>query len=571
VYSEAVTILVPRLTVEAYDPVAEPVFIDGADSAFGTPPRHWAKENENVYSTEYVWPLRFPTDEQYTTRAGETELFQVFEDEVLLRGYRDPFDVRFLTNKKLVLIAPETWGLAGAYSTIAELDPLFSQGPPINPEIKADAPAPGRVVYNPSEKKLYIASASSGSPETHQYAIPIIPHLFTLAAKNIAIKNLIFTHAAGYAIEADNADSGSIEGCLFTNTHFAVSVKNTRAFSIRNNVVSEDGFWEKYSSADVAGTVYEASAIAVDSAVSAEEIVIENNIIRGAPFFITPCQGKLVIAGNIIARSVFGLFARQFLEKGDQSAYVSTLEVRNNIFHHLDGGINLPVKIPSGANILMYRNCFYLASVSRGAEQTGQQHLPNVAFYHNTVVVAGDAVLRPFPNLLGADVRYLNNIYEAKNLLYSIFVDTGEGTPHPIAFGPLLSYNLLFSAQDASAPWATFEMQGETYLYRKIRRSVPTVKAGDPNSGQPVFARNEPLETILFYHNTFDLTGPVDVGSLYKDGAQSFYEQARAKLLVHFTLHEKSPARNIGRLLPPELPDTVSAADKKPDLGALEF
>jgi parallel beta-helix repeat protein len=568
VYHEAVEITTPRIVVEAWDPAAEPVIIDGADQTFLNTAHVWEPMNENVWSTDYQWPLDPPGDEEYSTPTGTANLFQVYEDGTLLRGYRDPFDERMLRTKKPLRPFGADYGLAGAYASVAELDPLFRAGRPVSHEIKPEITRTGRFLYDASQKKLMVWTAGGDAPVAHEYAIPVLPHLVTIKAPNVTIKNIILKHATDYAIDAAEADGGTIEGCTFSNAHFAISLARTRDFTITNNVIEEHGFWERYSSYDVAGTLYERSAVSVEPTTDGRQITVENNIIRGTPFTLSPLPGKLSVSLNVIAYSVFGLFSPRYPQK---AGFAFELEIHDNIVHHLDNGIGNSFVPDDRGRILMYRNCFYLGAAAFETGQTEGPFLKNVVFYNNTVILAGETPQTPFPNILGSPVTAFNNLFYARNILFTIFVDTGEGTPSPVIAGPLLSASLFFTPSDGGGELLTFRMQDATYVYKK---ATPPDGSADNAAGKnpaKLFSHDMPLADIEFFHKEFNNGNPIDSNLIYKNTAAEFIKVYRIGLLSPFLLFAKSPARDIGRKSGSDLPDSLLIEDGKIDIGAVEF
>ena len=313
-YREAVTIAKTGLVLEAFDPVGEPVIIDGADPVLLEAALAWEPVADGVYRTGYVGRSRFrmiPCTHAGVVQACCSRFMKIGP---LLRGYRDPYDERYYQDKKLVFFTGDTFGLAGPYCEVAQLDPAFRRLASTWSEQSGFRETGGRFYYDAIAKQLYIAPASGGDPAGNRYEIPVLSNLVYLAASGITLRNLIFEHSAGYAVYSDQAEGGRVEGCVFKNAHFAVAIRDTSNFPVTGNYIEEIGFYDRYSRLDASGTMYEKSSLAVEESgavalgAPGDGIVIAGNIINGTPFFIPWTSAKLTVRDNLAAFSIFGLF-----------------------------------------------------------------------------------------------------------------------------------------------------------------------------------------------------------------------------------------------------------------------
>lgn len=564
-YHESVTVSKAGLVIEAFDPVAEPVIVDGSDQSLTENPLAWESAEEGIYRADYEWPLTLPDEAAYSTRGGEGALLQVYEDGSLLRGYRDPFDERYYAKKTLVFFETDTYGLAGPYSGIEQLDANDRKT-----DESFSRAAEGRFWYDSPNKKLYVAPAAGKNPSESSYEIPVLNTLFFLTAERITLRNLVLTNAADYAVQAENAEGGTVESCFFKNVHFAVALKKTEFFVVRDNVVEERGFYERYAPFDVTGTMYEKSAIALleedDNAQTDADtgILVTGNILRGVPFFIPPVKGRLVVENNLISYSVFGLFAStMFWSK--QGGLVGSVEIRNNVLHHLDGGIGSP-RTATGGGIICLRNCFYLDASVLPENEPRDAPPGGLVFFQNTLAFAGGAQNKILPFAGAAGMTSVNNLYYVSSFAYKVFVDNGSGDPWPVLFGPQLFHNMFVTPPAAGFSYGTYTQQDELYVYQRIAESG---EAADQAPG--IFAFAPELETVEYFNETFDPPGPIEIEEVFGNGLARYCQTYFLRIQAVFNLDEKSPARDNGRDLPADCPDDTEIADEKPDLGAREL
>ncbi|HEQ71950.1 MAG TPA: hypothetical protein ENN69_05630, partial [Spirochaetia bacterium] len=485
VYHESVLIETAGLTLEAYDPLAEPVRIDGADQSLAQAPLLFESRGDGVYAAPYDWPGALLTDRGYSTLRGEGDLFQVYEDGELLRGYRNPFDRRFWRGGQPVRLGTERYGLAGPYASPNELfqakENDCTQDDALAPAVKPQFSTTGRYFYSSEEKLLYVLPARAGDPSAHHYAIPVLPTLIRINAPGVILKNLIFSHTLDYAVTAEHADRGLIDGCCFVGTHYAISIQDTAEFTVAHNVIEEHGFWERYNAADILGTRYGKSCLAIVTSRKEEVITVADNIIRGTPFFFIPQAGRINFSGNIVSYAVLPLFS----ETPGGSITPATgqdIRVAGNVFHHLDQGLARGRTPGFGGAVRVYRNCIYLPDESLRGISPAAEKTAGLVFYHNTCVFAGDNERRIFPFLPDGVSRSFNNLFYARSFDYTVFVDRGEGRPAPILAGPLLDYNFYSEPLQSGEAIASLFVQGEPYLY------LTTSRVGSAKSTARVFA-----------------------------------------------------------------------------------
>jgi hypothetical protein len=566
-YAEAVKVATGGLTLEAFDPVNEPVYLDGADQAFLDAKPVWEPAGGGVFKAAYEWPFTPPSDAEYSNPDSGTYVFQVYEDETLLRGYRNPFDRRFQKNRMPVRFPDGRYGLAGAYASPGEI--AAGPGEKGGRDSKPDPERAGRCYYDRANAALVLAPAA-GEPGAHRYAVPVIPSLLTIRASGTIVRDLVFTHSLDYAVSLDAADGTVINGCYFRNCHFAVRAGRTSDLAVRNCVIIENGFRERYSGEDAAGTLYERPTIALDPAAPDQKILLENNVIKGAPFTLAPGRGAVTVRDNAVSDSIFGLFAPRYLASTADNDFDSRLEITGNVFHHLDGGIVFPSRPDRRLELFLYRNCIYLAASSGFARADAGEPGPHCAIYNNVLAFAGSDLQRPLDGWLGGNQAAFNNLFYAENVEYAIFAATGSGNPYPVVGGSVLGDSLYLTPQAEAAGVGEVRLRNALFLYARVRgaSAVPPVGAAKK---APCFAQGRPLTDKAFFDGQFDPLVLVGTGPVYRDGAASFCKAFRERLFAAFLLDAKSPARGRGRPIDDALPGGAGSVDRNPDIGARDF
>jgi len=151
-YHETITINKDDIIIKAFDLLKPPV-IDGADQTFGQP--SWEHVRGNVYRTAYKWYKEQLTPGQFNSYGGgeyaDSIPMQVYEDDVLLRGYAGSF------------VEYGNSGYGAPYSDINDLDPMNPMFLP-SQWYKQDIRIPGRFMYREQEGTLYVWSAAEDDP-----------------------------------------------------------------------------------------------------------------------------------------------------------------------------------------------------------------------------------------------------------------------------------------------------------------------------------------------------------------------------------------------------------------------
>ncbi|MBN1525146.1 MAG: hypothetical protein JW904_11715 [Spirochaetales bacterium] len=573
IYYETINISTPGITLEAFDPIAETVIIDGSDDYFYEVPPLWSLLETGIYTASYDWPLPLLEDEEYT-KAGEDQaekpgLFFVYEDDILLRGYRSPYAPLPPKKYKKQLYGDE-YGLGGLYTSPADFSASDSFVA-VSETGKNDF-LQGRFAYDADKKIIFIHTADNKPPSGHEYHIPVKKHLVYITADNVKIKNIVFRYAASYAILIENCSQTNIDQCIFNPTHLAVAVRNSPNSRITNNFIGQKGFWEQYTSQDIIGTRFEASTISIDSSSASDGTEISRNIINGAPFFITPARSKYSVHDNIAAYSPLGVWGTARLANS-ASTLNTTISVYNNIFHHFGMGIQIPPFFSYRGKLYMYRNYFYFSTQKKWETETHARPvlLENFYFYNNTVVVAGDEFQEIVPTPIAADVFYQNNLFYAKNILYRYFVGAQQGQ-YPLALTPQLGKNIYCGPLEFNNTFSEFQYRDDHYLYIKtdLKKQQPKVKEIKENTSG-VFEHYFPLEEESFYNSEFDTFRSVTTKSMKENGWENFFTKYWDALASRFQINAESIARNKAENFQHILPDSLIISDELPDIGADEF
>lgn len=573
-YHEAVVIETDGLVIEAFDPLAEPVIIDGADRSFAETPLEWEEISDNVFRADYVWPLKLPDEETYTTRGGEGSLLSVYENGRLLRGYRDPFDTRYFKGKSLRYFAQDSYGIAGPYSGINQLDDTDRESGGNLDRNSMPRTAPGAFFYDANRGQLFISPQADEAPAECLYEIPVLENLFLVRAANLTLRNLVLTNPVDYAVVCENADRGKIEACVFTNAHAAVLLKSTVDFTISNNLITENGFYEHYGSFDISGTLYEKSTIAFipgDSGRPAQAttgIVITGNVIRGTPFFLPLLPLKVSVSRNLITYSAFGVFASTSPAQTSPASLEGEYTVSANVFHHLDGGLNFPAAPAGSGSLHCFRNCFYLDGESLPLRAAKAVSSATVFFYHNTLVFAKNNQERILPLTEESGVFSQNNLYIGQSMLYTVYVDDGSADPAPLVSCPQLSSNIYLMPSQPADFYGDFTMEDGMYVYK---RRLSAESAPSAPAAIEIFQNEPAFTTAVFFSDEFDPLVTIESDVYIATGVGDFCDNYFDMVQAFFTPGADSPLRDNAPVLPSGYPDIVDVPDNRPDLGALEY
>jgi copper-binding protein NosD len=586
VYKETVVVKKENITIEAYDLKYEPVFLDGSASIpTGTA---WSHVQGKIYKTTYKWPWKSLTDDEVTSWRidpgkyflGEklTPLLQVFEDEELLRGYRNKKDPKYLKNT-------DRKYLTGAYKNLDELDPMQSRGSlPWNLS-KPDIRIPGRFMYDDKINELYVWSAKEDTPGKHSYRIPTQPFIFLIQAKGVVLRNLVMSYSAICAVVMENSDNSIIENCFFINNNYSIYAKKTNGLRVRRNFIQTKGYWERYHYEDSKMTLLGNIQIYIDAKAdftSMKDCEIYENTMSGGGYLIIIFSQDSKIYRNILSHSThLCISPRPYKTKNKNEKF--NLQVFQNIFHHNDqlcigfNGVNY-------GPLWFYRNIVYASwCFSKGGGGTFNDSSPKVFVYNNTMAFMGRIIGHWYKNSpVKKQHVYRNNIFHIKwsklkgfdMARYFKRAAFENWQYFPFVSGPDFDYNLYCSPEPESQK--IFEILTtqikQTYRKEDFSRMIANLQIEQHGfQKDPMFQKREIFYSTAMSKLNLDAFSRMDYRIVMKLGYDKLFNENFEKLYKDFALSEESPAIGMGALLPSEWPDLNAGKNNKQDIGALEF
>lgn len=582
VYRETVSITKNGITLEAAKEKGEAI-LDGSDPAFAKNAR-WIHVKGRIYKTKYKWPHRQPTDEEFTRYGGGSGIghipMQVYEDGIILRGYRNKRDERFFEGHKLKKMG-DGGVIAGAYSELEQLDPQKSRGRLPKDWIKKDIRVPGRFMYDEKNGELYIWSAKEDDPANHKYEIPALINLIKINAKNVKVKNITVKNSAGRAIEVKNSSGVAIEDCFLINNRYPVRVEASRDLTIRGCFIQERGLWERYWYDDMKTTIMHGAAISLNKA---DNVKIFDNTIAGCYAGVRTKGQNIKIYNNIISYCVStGINATDVKVGSVPSDFKYNLQVFNNIIHHVDLNGAIAVSFVAYGPIWFYRNIVYCSAfLSKNGAMKQENALGKTYFYNNTVALIKNIITHPYIYPCGKSDVYANNIFYVKYIRWENYYAYHKKTWEffPFKNGPVLDYNIYWmplpeKPKDEDLRIAFIglkDKKGKSYKrdeFDQMRKDMDIEPHGF--QAEPGFKNSEALE------HADVKTFKIDELSLmnYKDVRAKKYAKVFKKtfydLYNFFAIKKDSPAIKKGMKLPDDWPQLGITKDAHPDIGAYEF
>lgn len=559
------------LTIEGADPLNPPV-LDGADQDFNP---SWTHVQGNIYKTPYTWYTNQISDEDFTAaRGGMYRDFegvywapmQVFEDGILLRGYRNRWDPDFPS------------GVGGAYRTIDELDPQNDDGSLPSERTKDDLRIPGRFLYDEANNELFVWGANEDNPSSHEYSIPNLVFLMRIDAPNTIIRNFVIKNAGAYAITIEDSDNAVIENNYFINNIQSLVAKRTDNLIIRNNFIQTKGFWERYWYDDCKQTILWTHAIVIATD-DTNYCQIYNNTIHGTySAFLIPSP-NMKIYNNIVSNAM-----STHVSTGDyQGTELYNLEVFNNIFHHVDDN-SIGVSNQDFGPAWFYRNLFYACKYFNkdgGSVLSGSQG--KSYFYHNTVALSAGISHHPYIYPPNKNTFYRNNIYYMKYRdTYERYWNYAEKDPalgwdfFPFDNGPDSDYNLYWEVHpnDDNDGIAYMYSTDEGRHYQPGDFSLMQLETELDMKGleaDPLFEKKNEFISIDVKNIKYDTFSTMDYKDVITNGYENLFGTHFKGIWDTFKLSQESPAINKGTTLPTGWPDNVEVNDGNPDLGAIEY
>jgi parallel beta-helix repeat protein len=564
VYNEELLVNIPNITIVGADADNPPV-IDGSDQTFLSSHHTWKKVSGHIYKTDYSWPHKQLTDEQFTEYSGgigETRVaLQLYEDGELLRGYRNRHDPDYVGYN-------QDSGISGAYRNLTELNPVNDNG--LLPQYlrRPNIKIPGRFMYKEDGHQLYVWCADESTPEGKKYNIPIRTHLVKINAKGVKLKNLVIRYSGGYAISLNNSDNVIIDHCYLDNNIYGIYVLNSKDVTISNNLIRIKGLWNRYWYDDVKATALGSYMIKVDGFALSIRCQIFNNIIYGSYGILAGGQ-KMRIFHNIISYSPSVLInASEINEsRGVPPAYDHDLSIYDNILHHADFS-SIAVSFVSKGDIWFYRNLVYEVKyfIKDGTSYKSQiesESRGKKYFYHNTVVGLDSLIHNPYKYAVNKKTVFRNNIFMSRVHLYTFYNESINY--FPFTAGPDSDNNLM---------WITSRDDiGEFQI------SPQSIKYYHNNEFQS-FTRDTGLETHSMFVepgldnlnimelNAIDTVSSKNIHDFITYGYDSVFQASFSSIHDKFTLSGHSKAIDKGVNLE-AYPDYIDADHK--DIGALEL
>jgi parallel beta-helix repeat protein len=605
IYNETIIINKKNISIEAYDLKNETVRIDGALKI--EKKREWEPVSNNIYRTRFKWPWRRLSDMEITSSSAPISkclsgdfpipMMQVYENGVLLRGYRNKYDEKYMQGKKTRLYLNRNI-LAGSYENIEQLNPSLSGGKLPHRGIRRDIRIPGRFLHNKKEENLYVWSAEENNPANNSYDIPITPCLFIIKSPGTVLRNLVISHAATCAVVMENAKDSIIENCFFINNHNAIYARKSDNLTIRKNLFQNKGYWERYWYEDTKLTRLANVQIKLDAKgdfTSMKNCKIYENTMRGGAYLIISYPQNTKIYRNILSHMTnLGISARNIDTQHPAEKY--NLQVFENIFHHADQlcvGLNSVNRGPA----FFFRNIAYASycfSKGTGAlkKYSGNQAqgTPRVFVYNNTMAFMTRIIGHWYKkHPVKKEEIFKNNIFYMKSQKY-LFKKTKKGLfdislyfksgyhdnwqYYPFNDGPVLDYNLYWTQEADNHEIFSVRTKKINEKFTKKDFLLMTQKMQIEQHGfqkDPLFLNKKEFDATLTEHLKLDTFSDMDYREIIKHGYEKLFNENFEKIYGKFALSAKSPAIDAGEKLPASWPDLNGTKDAKPDIGAIEF
>ena len=590
VYDETVTISKQNLTLEAYDANNPPVLNGGRTISSA-----WTDMGNNIYRADFTWSRTQPTDAEFTIFGGGKDgksALQVYQDGVLLRGYRNRHDSRYWDdNPPTPSAAYIDSGYSGGYREDSDLIPandLLGLYPPLY--MKQEIRVEGRFRYDKDNGKLYVRTPGLDSPDNHTYTIPEKFNLVivTSTGDNVKLSNLILKYSSGFAVLVDGATGFTVENCYFINNHYAVYLKGQcNDAVIRNNFMQEKGLWERYWYDDAKSTLLWGNTIDLEDFYSTG-IEIYNNVLYGSYSAILAYGTGTKIHDNIFSHSLSALINASEYRPNAGTAY--NLQVYRNIMHHNDECGAIGLSFFQTGPLYFYRNIIYRCHTlnKAGSDALHPNDNGDKYIYNNTIVMTSGVVNHPYSVPACSNTQYRNNIFHMRFHNYegyfSYLKNRTDCSPvdwnyNGFPNGPDSNYNLFYMKPYNSGyvRISMFENTSEQLSYNMNQFETMCSYTGlDTNSLQayPGMTEQSVFDTADVYSSDVENYDPLSTMN-YTDiiaggGYAKLFQTAFDKLYSKFRIDETSLAKNRGTAIPAGWPDCVTVKDGKTDLGAFE-
>lgn len=562
-YHETVTVDKKGITIAAFDPSRPPV-IDGADQSLGR--LNWEHVQGKVYRARYAWYKSQLTAAEFDRYGGGKSphhiAMQVYEDSILLRGYVGSFTDY------------HNWGYGAPYTRISQLDPTSTSFYP-DSTMKPDIRIPGRFLYDEVNEDLYVWSAASDNPDSHEYSIPVLENLLVLKAPEVTIRNLVLQYSAGYAVVVeDGADAAQVLDCFLVNDMYAVYVKHANDVLIARNFIQQRGMWERYWYYDCKNTVLWAHSIDLYEEDHNRRTEICGNVIHGNYSAMYVCSNT-EIHDNILSHC---MSTHINVEPTSTDVYVY-----GNAFHHIDDN-SIGVSQQQGGPIWVFRNLFYdCRALNKAGANTRDAAQGRCYFYQNTFALGAMVAHHPYDYPVYGNHVYRNNIFHlAYRGTFEQYWSYTRKAPSldwdffPFENGPDADYNLYWEVnpRDGNEGIAHFCYEGGAhtqYAFEEFDRMQKETGL-DPHGWQadPVFRGKLALEDPNVEVLPYDMLSLMDYIEILPEDLTYWLGLQFHRFFNLFGVEAASPAVESGIQLPAEWPDVTQARPAHPSLGAWE-
>ncbi len=542
-----------------------PPILDGADPNFNP---QWEHVEGKIYKTDYDFYRPLVTDDEFTELHGGSALnrvpMQVYEDEEFLRGSRNKKDPDF----------PTQYNVAGHYTTLDQLDPSLDE-PETLPSTK-DIQIPGRFLYNESAKELYVWPADEDHPSNHEYKIPNTLRLIYIWRSNdTLIKNLVITHSEGYAVYYLSSNNAVFENNYLVNNLYPLLTSNVNNFTVRNNFVQINGFWERMWYEDAKSTILWTHQIDINGGSNTN---IYRNLVTKSYGNVRLDTNDAMLHDNLISRAMsINLNLGQY-----NFSKPANLTVYNNIVHTVDdNSVGLSNSAMNGTYI--YRNLFYnikyLTKEGSNVPIKGNE----VYFYNNIFAFMTRLIHHPYYYPVYGGNIYRNNIIYSgaggsEEYYWGYIKNEADWDFTPFVDGPDTDNNLFwerYGERDPPSMIAYFYYDGGAhYLYRFDEFAKMQDEIGIEQNGlqeDPLFVNREEFKIVnprpeLTYDSLSDRDYREVVGNF-----DQIFDEEFSKIMSKFELEQNSPAVDRGEVLPEAWPDYVEYSGSAPDIGIREI
>jgi len=579
-YNESVTINTEGLTLTGADPSNPPV-LDGSEQSFNPA---WTFVQGNIYKTPYVWKLDGVEKEHLTTSqylngggGGKSEVdIQVYEDSKLLRGYKS------MTESSTPGSSSGCTQKFGAYDNISYLDPSkdsWARYP--STSRKSNLQVPGRFMYDNNTNELYVSTENGDTPQNHFYNVPSIFNLMKINSANVKVKNIVFQYSSGYALVLNSAENLSFENNYMTNNQYSIMVsRGSSNLKIRNNLIQNKGWWEKYWYYDCkqGGTcgdeigIFWSGALECMLGGASSNAEISGNVIMGyySPIF-WDCKNAR-IHDNIMSK--YTSVINFFIYSGNDL----NMSLYHNIIHDVDfGAID---GRPYGGPLFVYRNVFYkVGSIMK----TGYVDPPKENYwYHNSIFgswwMIGE-MTNPYDE---KNKKYMwNNIYYSKGMSDSTSQNSEDRFFSYSAYPNIITdYCLYWDQYTDSYGSGTWNGTSYSDSLSGLTNFANAIAAHNV-AQSPLWKAQGEIDALtpwdIKYNLTWDWLSEMDYEDIInKGGFEQQFNLQFSEIFDKFSLQAGSPAIDAGGQAPSSwphypLPDTGEVTDGKPDIGAYEY